>query len=427
MKLAKRLSGNRFIKNTGWMMFGSIYQMVLSLFIGLLTARYLGPSNYGIINYVAAFVSFMTPICGLGLSGVAVKRLVDEPEKKETIIGTSIALEFVASVVCSVVIVAIVWVSNIGETEKLIVAFLESFQLIFKSVEPINYWFQAKLLSKYASISSIIGYTVMSAYRVFLLITKKSVLWFAFAMSLEIGIISIFYIIFYKKLDGTKLKLDLKYGKSLLSDSYHFILSGLMVVIYSQMDKIMIESMVNDSAVGLYTAASTITSLWFLIPTALITSARPLIMQYKAQNEGLYLRRLKQLYASIFWMGIIVSVIFTVFSRFFVSILYGKEYLGAAGVLSISIWYGTFAQLGNARGIWILCEKKNKYTKYYLMWGAIINIVLNWFMIQSNGIEGAAIATLITQICTSLLAPLFYRETRVHTRIVIDSIFLKWK
>ena len=75
--------------------------MVISLVVVLLTARYLGPSNYGIINYVAAFIAFAKPICSLGLEGVLVKKFVDKPDKEGSIIGTAILMEFLASLRCS--------------------------------------------------------------------------------------------------------------------------------------------------------------------------------------------------------------------------------------------------------------------------------------------------------------------------------------
>ena len=111
---------------------------------------------------------------------------------------------------------------------------------------------------------------------------------------------------------------------------------------------------------------------------------------------------------------------------FIISILYGKAYLGAVHTLQIAIWYETFAMIGNARGIWILCENKNKYVKYYLSIGAVTNLVLNAIMIPVWGINGAAVATLITQIITSVVAPMLFKETRHHTKIVLDAFLLRW-
>ena len=233
--------------------------------------------------------------------------------------------------------------------------------------------------------------------------------------------------IFYKKENGQQLHISIEKGKETLCESYHFIISGVMSAIYSQMDRIMIGSFMTDIDVGLYTTATAICGMWVFVPTAIINSFRPKIMELKRSgNEKSYLRRLEQLYSGIIWLCIFVSIGVCILGEFIVRILYGTAYLGAVETLRISIWYETFAMIGTARGIWILCEDKNKYVKYYLFIGAVVNLILNWWMIPIWGINGAAIATLITQFITSLIAPLAFKATREHTRIVIRSFLLRW-
>ena len=45
-RLVKRFQTNKEVKNAGWIISGKIFQMILSFFISIITARYLGPSNY---------------------------------------------------------------------------------------------------------------------------------------------------------------------------------------------------------------------------------------------------------------------------------------------------------------------------------------------------------------------------------------------
>ena len=59
-KIKKRLFSNKEVKNASWIIAGRIAQMVISFFISIFTARYLGPSNFGLINYVSAYVTFFT-------------------------------------------------------------------------------------------------------------------------------------------------------------------------------------------------------------------------------------------------------------------------------------------------------------------------------------------------------------------------------
>jgi len=268
---------------------------------------------------------------------------------------------------------------------------------------------------------------VVSVYKSVLLISSRSIAWFALSNSLTDGVIALVELYFYRKQNGQKLRFSISTGKEILAESYHFIISGIMVALYTQMDRIMIGYMMTDMDVGLYTTAASLCSLWVFVPTAIINSFRPMIMETKKSgNESLYLLRLKQLYSGVIWLCIAVSSLIFILADFVIFLLYGSDYLGAVGTLRIIIWSETFAMIGTARGIWILCERKNKYVKHYLLWGSIVNLILNYILIPMYGINGAAVATLITQIVTSMVAPLLFSETRVHTRLVIESFCVQW-
>ena len=47
------------VKNASWIIGCKLAKAVLTLIVTMLTARYLGPSNYGLINYAASIVTFV--------------------------------------------------------------------------------------------------------------------------------------------------------------------------------------------------------------------------------------------------------------------------------------------------------------------------------------------------------------------------------
>ncbi len=426
MKLTRFIK-NKEIKNAGWIVGEQVLQMLLSLVIGLLTARYLGPQNYGALNYTASFVTFFTSIAGLGMEGVVIKKLIEKPDAEGDYLGGCMLLRLLSSVLSSISILLIVFILNPDDLTKLILAALQSLQLVFQTVNILDSYFQRYWKSKYISIGKCVAYIVVMAYKLILIINTQSIEWFAFSNSLSSLIIAVMLYIFYRTSKGPKMKPNVKLGTDVLKDSYHYIISGLMVAIYSQMDKIMIGGMLNDTEVGFYTTATAVCGMWIFVPTAIINSFRPTIMEINhAGDKKLYIKRLEQLYSGIIWLCIAASLVICIGAPLIIKILYGEEYMGAVDSLRIAIWFETFSMIGTARGIWILCENKNKYVKYYLFIGVIVNLVLNAIMIPTIGIEGAAIATLVTQITTSLIGPLFFKETRIHTKLVWEAFIFKW-
>lgn len=419
---------SRNIKNASWIIAEQVYQMILSLVLSVISARYLGPSQFGELQYTASFIVFFTSITTLGMEGVAIKKMVIYPEKEGLYLGSCIAFRFVSSVLSSIAILLIVFFLNIGDTVKFVLAALQTIQLFAKAFLLFDSWFQRHLKSKYVSIAKVIASTIVAFYKIYLLITTKSVEWFAFSTSFDVIIISCLLFYFYKKENGQPLQFSFRVGMEVLSESYHFIISGLMVATFGQMDKIMIGKMLSDASVGYYVTAASICSMWVFIPIAIINSFQPSIMELKKSGlENLYLRRLEQLYSLIIWVSIAFSVIITLSSSLIVRLLFGESYMGAVEPLQIIIWSETFSMIGTARGIWVLCENKNKYVKYYLAWGVVVNLALNFMLIPLWGINGAAFATLVTQIVTSLVAPILYKNTRIHTKYVMDAFLFNWQ
>lgn len=68
----KVLKKSKVASNAVWIIIGKVAQSILSLIVGMMTARYMGPSNYGLISYAASIVAFVVPIMNLGLSNVLV-------------------------------------------------------------------------------------------------------------------------------------------------------------------------------------------------------------------------------------------------------------------------------------------------------------------------------------------------------------------
>ena len=176
--LLTHLIHNKEAKNAGWIMTGKIIQMLLSFVISILTARYLGPANFGTINYAGAYVSFFMAFCTLGINSVIIKDFIDNPEEEGKAIGTTIVLRAISSFLSSLLIIVIVFFVDYGETVTLIVTILCSTQLVFHAFDTFNYWFQSRYMSKITAIATLIAYFFTSAYKILLLIFKKNIYWF---------------------------------------------------------------------------------------------------------------------------------------------------------------------------------------------------------------------------------------------------------
>lgn len=412
--------------NAFWLVGGKVIQMILGLFISILTARYLGPSNYGLINYASAYIGFFSALCTLGINSVIVKEFIDKKEKDGVILGTSMILKFISSFLSIIAIMVVVFVLDFGETETIIVVGISSLSVLFNIMETLNYWFQSKLQSKYTAIATFVGFACTAIYRIVLLIHQSNIYMFALINSIDYLLVGILLLIFYKKNKGTKFGFSISYAKSLLSKSWHFILPGLMVSIYAQTDKIMLKQMISETEIGFYSTALAICNMWCFILTAIIDSFYPSIMElFNLNKYELYERRNKQLYAIVFYMSVGVSAILCVLAPAIVFILYGNDYANAVSPLRIITWYTAFSYLGVARNAWIVCENKQKYLIWTYIASAFINVGLNFALIPILGASGAALASLCAQALTTMIVPLFIKPLKGNTILMFEAILFR--
>lgn len=414
---------NKAASNAIWIIAGRVAQSIIAIVIGMLTARYLGPSNYGLISYAASIVTFVVPIMNLGFGNVLVQEQTNHSKEEGEIFGSSILLSIISAFACIIGVTTYTFIVDVGEKTTNYVVFLYSLMLLFQAMELIQYWFQAKLLSKYMSIVSFVAYVIVAGYKIFLLASGADVYFFAISYSIDYFLISLMLFIVYKKLGGAKLRFSSSVAKRMFNSSRHYIVSSLMVTIFAQTDRIMLKLMINEAAVGYYTAAVTCAGITSFVFSAIIDSMRPTIFVHKKNNNNVgYERNIARTYCFIIYLSLIQSVFMTVFAKYIIGILYGSEYAMSISALQIIVWYTTFSYMGAVRNIWILGENKQKYLWILNLGGATVNIALNFALIPIMGINGAALASLITQVFTNIIMNVIVWPLRHNNKLVLQGL-----
>lgn len=416
---------NATVRNAGWLIAGKAAQMLISLIVSLLTARYLGPSNYGLINYAGAYTAFFTSVCTLGINSVLVKELVDHPNNEGVVLGTTIILRIISSLLSAVMIIAIVCVVDRDEPTTILIVALCSVSLVFNVAETFNYWFQSRLQSKITTIATLLAYIITSAYKVYLIVNGKNVVYFAVATSIDYFFAGIVLILAYRRYRGRSLQFSWEYGKQLLSRSCYFILPSLMVSIYGQTDKLMLKQLIDEAEIGYYSTAVSICNVWCFVLSAIIDSMYPSIMKAFHRSKHDFEKLNKQLYALVFYISIVVSIIITAFAKYIILLMYGNAYLPTVLPLRILTWHTAFSYLGVARNAWIVCNNAQKYLIWVYLSAAIANVILNLCLIPSLGAAGAAMASLIAQIITTFVVPLFIKKLRENVNLMLAAVALR--
>jgi O-antigen/teichoic acid export membrane protein len=401
-----------------------ILRMVAGLLVGIWVARYLGPEQFGVFSYAIAYASLFSSIAKLGLDGIVVRDLVRNPEQRDGYLGTAFWLKLGGALIMLGVVALCTQLTSSDKLTNLYIFIIAS-GAIFQSFEVVDFYFQSQALSKFVSICKMTQLVFSSLLKLYFIYTAADLIYFVMIMLVDQLTLALsLYITYrYQRLGNFYLHFDKTIARQLINDSWPLIFSSLVIMIYMRIDQIMIKAMLGEREVGLYSAAVRLSEVWYFIPVIIATSLFPSIVNAKKISDKLYYTRLQRLYSLLIWLAIAIALPMTFFSEWLMTLMYGEAYRAAGQVLMIHIWAGVFVFMGVGSSKWYISEGLQKYLTINTVAGAILNIVLNVFLIPKYGIYGAALATVMSQALASYVMSLMFQRTRPNFVQLTRSVF----
>ncbi|GLI37380.1 flippase [Geobacter hydrogenophilus] len=414
----KRLEGRHVlleaIGNTGWLFADRLLRMGVGLIVGVWIARYLGPSQYGILNYAASFVTLFSAIALLGLEAIIVRDLVRYPEREREILGTTFFLRFVAGIVSYFIAVAAIFVIRPDDRLTHLMVGIIGWVLIFGSFDTIDLWFQSQVRSKYVVYAKNAGFLIAAGLRVAFIVVKAPIIAFAVANAAEIGLGAVGLLMVYRR-SGQRIsrwKNSFPLARRLFTESWPLLLSGIVFMVYLRIDQVLLGQLANDREVGIYAAAVRVAELWFFIPTAIVSSVFPNIVRTKENDENEFYARLQKLYNLLAFIGYAIAIPGSLLAGLIIKLLFGAPYAAATPMLVLLLWSDIFAILAVARNAYLLAMNWSWVLWLMVLAGAVSNVLLNYMLIPHYGGVGAAVASLVSYWIAAHGACYFYKPLR---------------
>ena len=404
----------KIVTNIFWLMADNILRMGVGLIVGVWVARYLGPSQFGLINYAMSIAGMFSVIAKAGLDEIIIRDLVKDTRSKDEILGTSFALKLASG---SIAFLLSVGTSLLISTTDLLTPWLVSIialGMVFQSLDTIDLWFQSQVRSKNTIYARNAAYLTLNAVKIILVTQKAPLITFAIAAFAEVALSSINLAIVYR-LAGYSFKIwkaSWTLAIEFLKQSWPNILTGFSITVYMRIDQLMLGKMVGNEAVGHYAVGVRLAEIWYFIPIAIVSSIAPKIFQSKQESQELYEDRIQKALNLLVITIYAISIGMTCFSKPIISILYGTSYAASSTTLSIYVWSNVFVSLGLIRNTWVTSEGLFRFGSVTTFVGAILNISLNLVLIPRYGSAGAALATVISYGCSDYLILFLYPPSR---------------
>jgi O-antigen/teichoic acid export membrane protein len=431
--LARRLTGRATLQqaldNSAWLFVDQLVRMAAGLLVGVWIARYLGPEQYGWLNYAAAVIGTIGVLTSLGLNAVVVREIAREPAAAGVWMGAAFLLKSLGGAVGFLLCVGAAWLqpAAMSATRPLIV--IVGLGLFFQGLDIYDLFFQAKGTSRISAWVRIVACVLANLLKVGLILGNASLAALAATATVELAISGAGWI-FAGRTTGHplgSLRVERARVLTLLRESWPLALSGLALYVQAYADQLVIGIFLGGVELGEYSAALRLVAVFGFVPMVLQTVAAPEITRAKRDDERLYRRRLHNFYRLMFVMFVLTAVPLIIFGPWVVTRLFGASYVGAAALLPLLAFRLFFSNLGVARSVFITNEGLFHFALLTAIVGALVNLLFNVWWVPQWGARGAILASFVSFGVTTFGLEVFHPAARANLGVMLRAIFLPWR
>jgi O-antigen/teichoic acid export membrane protein len=403
---------------------------LFGLIIVALVARYLGPGDFGLLSYTFSLAALFATIGHLGLDGLIVREIVNQPDKVSRVLGTVFYMKVGAYLLSSLALLLYALLLNSHSQTEIYLFFCAA---AFIALSPLNTffsWFHAMVQARYVSISSITAMLVTGLLKLFLVFLGAGVVAFAAANVIQIIVAVSIGLFFYLRSEGPspkKWKFSGETAKTMLSESWMIFLGTIFATIYLKIDQIMLRWMIGPEEVGIYAVAAGLSEAVYFIPTAIVASVFPKLVELRKSNEKIFHARLQQLFDLLSLAALAVLLGILLMGQPLIMTIFGAAYQASATILMVHILAAPFIFLRFAFSRWIIIEKFAIFSLITQGLGALVNIGFNLVLIPHFAGLGAAIATVVSYAVASYFALIVSQKTQPIFKMMSRSIFMPWR
>jgi len=400
--------------NSGWLFADRLLRLAVGLVLGVLIARQLGPHDFGSLSYATAFVSLFTALAALGLDPVVVRELATTPDSRHSVLGTALILKLVGALLAYAgVLIAIAHMPKIDPATGILVAIVGS-GLVLHVLDALDLWFQAQSRSRSTVIARGIAFVVASALKVSFLLSDAGLLAFAWASVCELALGALALVVAYR-VAGERLhalRPTCILARRLLHESWPLAISGLLVLVTMQADRILLGHLASVREVGVYGVAGQFSMVWYMVPMIVGTSIAPALARARLSDAAVYAAILRRVYTLMTVVSVAVACMVSLLATPLIDLLFGHAYAGAAPVLALHVWGAVFVFHVSIRTRALVVEHRQRLVTAMAAMTCLVSIALNLVLIPRFGALGAAYASVIAWSCCAVVFPLGWSDTR---------------
>lgn len=415
-------TGRRILKNTGALTLARGVTAVLTLITLAYLGRVLGPDRFGILGVGTALVAYFALPVNLGLNVYGARELARDHSRMGELVGHILALRLV---VFAVVLAAYLGTVGLLDKPPLFKAVLVvQGAILFAYAITLEWVFQGIERMGILAVRNVAASVLALGVAVLLVRGPDDVVLAAVATATALVLANAWLVLTYRREFGAvRLRADPAVWRQMLRPGLPIMASLFMISIYTNMDQLMLGLIRSEEEAGWYAAGYRLLTA-ALIPSDILFQAFLPALSGAAASRALRRTRGRAFVTAVLAIGLPVALGSWALAEWLIVLVFEEAYRPATGVFRLLMLNAAVAYATIAFGYPLLSWDRERPYTIALGAGAALNVVLNFALIPSYGMIGAALATLACQGIILLgVGVLHARATgTIHAAVVLRII-----
>lgn len=417
----------KIINNIGWLIFDKVFILLLQFFIGVKIANYYGATLFGQYSYAISLVAFSNIFFEL-INSRVLKKYYTKNNFNILVFNTNFFKNSIAIILFFIPIIY-KFFYKIDNILFYLLLLLCLDNILMTSTSGIENFFEYKLEAKRIVISNNIVKIISYFLQYICMALNKGIIFIAIVRCIGslIRVIILKYQYnnsYLRKLENKVRKLDIKLIGKIINESKYLWFSVVSFLIYTQTDRLMINHYLGIEEVGVYTIGIQLSSVLAILIGPIQNSLFPKFLELYRNDYQKYYNFYKLTNTIITQFYLIITLISIIVVKYTFKYVYSSQYDGAILIYSILAFSVFIKANGSLQTSHMTIKNITQKSFYKTLVSLILNIILNILLIPKYGINGAAIATLITQFIALFLIDFFIKEYQEQAIIQLKSLNL---
>ncbi len=382
--------------------------LVLGFVLWVHLGRALGSERLGMVAFGMALVSYFVLVVTLGFDAVAVREAARDGAREAEILPLLLGARLVLAAGATAAFVGVTFMLDLGPAYQATVLVLGA--LVVARAVQLDWVYQAREQMGVAALRNAGAAAVTAGLAVALVRGPADVVTAAAAVVAgPLVANAVLLAVYARESSVPRPRFVWREWKVLLAPAIPLAVSGFVMQLYYNVDKLMLEGFRTTAEVGQYEVAYKLYALGIAAAGVLYTAFYP-ALSGAFGDAGAMRREGRRFGGVLLALGPPVALAGAVVAPDLLGLLFGQDYLEATLALRVLFVYAGVTYVSMAFGVPLMAWDDERSYLRAVLGGGVANVVLNVALIPRFGIAGAAVATLASEAIVMVGMAVRYRR-----------------